>query len=381
MEMMNPLVMVDNQVKDLGNLMRQQIRLIDEEVREAFTTDQLKAIHKIYITGDGDSFHAALSSEMVFRSIAGVSCDGVSAMSFLEYCADYLPAAHPDGTLVIGISASGGTKRVYQAVDRANQVSENIITLAVSGNVDGIIGKAADRTISVILPDKGRSPGIRTYQASLIAMMLLAIRMAEARGLKTADEAGLLREELIALGDQIDSTFEASDDLAKSIAKVIKVYPYNIFVGSGPSYGTAVFSAAKIIEAAGVFSMGQDLEEWAHVENLAYPDETPTFVIAPPGKGYWRAVELAKAAKEKGRLVIAVVNQNDQEVAAYADHVFPVIGDVREEFSPLIYHIAADLVAAYLTIELGRALFQTDRPEVRERWQAMMAAHQKKKEE
>jgi glucosamine--fructose-6-phosphate aminotransferase (isomerizing) len=302
-------------------------------------------------------------------------------MSFLEYGADYLSVPQPNSVLVIGISASGGTKRVFQAIERANQVSENILTLAVSGNVDGIIGKAADRRISVKLPDKGRSPGIRTYQASLIALAILSIRMAEARGLTTMEETESLLEELVALGDQIDATFESSNELAKSVAKAVKDHSYNLFVGSGPSYGTAVFSAAKIIEAAGVFSMGQDLEEWAHVENLAYPDETPTFVIAPPGKGYWRAVELAKAAKEKGRLVIAVVNQNDQEVAQFAEYVFPVIGDVREEFSPLIYHIAADLVAAYLTIELDRALFQTNRPEVRERWRAMMTAHQKKKQD
>ena len=170
------------------------------------------------------------------------------------------------------------------------------------------------------------------------------------------------------------------DEKAKLAAKTIKGSPYILFLGSGPSFGTAVFSAAKIIEAAGVFSMGQDLEEWAHVENLAYPDGVPTFIIAPPGKGYWRAVDLAKAAKEKGRLILAVVKEGDQDVGKYADFVLPVVGDVREEFSPLVYHIAADLVAAYLTIELGRKLFQTDRPEVIERWRAMMVAQKKKSE-
>jgi len=64
-----------------------------------------------------------------------------------------------------------------------------------------------------------------------------------------------------------------------------------VMVGSGPSYGTALFSAAKMIEAAGIFVLGQDVEEWWHVERFAYPIAMPVFVIAPPGRSYWRAGE------------------------------------------------------------------------------------------
>ena len=60
--------------------------------------------------------------------------------------------------------------------------------------------------------------------------------------------------------------------------------PVLVMTGSGPSYGTALFAAAKMTETAGVFAAGQDLEEWCHVERLAYPDAMPVFVIAPPGR-------------------------------------------------------------------------------------------------
>jgi glucosamine--fructose-6-phosphate aminotransferase (isomerizing) len=295
-------------------------------------------------------------------------------MRFLEYGADYMPAVFPNDTLVVGISASGSTLRVAQALERAKQAHPNIITAVVSGDVEGRIGQKAERKISVALPDKGRSPGLRTYQASLMGLLLLAIRLAEAKGRIDLPEAVALREEFAEIAGQIDETYAAADESAKAAAKAFKDAHYMIFVGSGPSFGTAMFSAAKVVEAAGVFSIAQDLEEWAHVENLAYPDDTPTFIIAPPGKGYWRAVELAKAAKEKGRRIVAVVNAEDVQVSQYADYRLPVIGEVREEFSPLIYHIAADLFAAYLTMELGRSMFQSDRPEVRQRWAAAAAA-------
>ena len=374
MEPMHPSVMVDNQVKDLGNVMREQTHIFTKTTHHLLTDEEFKSIHQVYTVGDGDSFHAALATEMAFKSIPKINCEPMSAMRFLEYGADYIPSKFPNDTLVVGISASGSTKRVAQALERIKKSHQNVITIALSGNVEGRVGKEADRKFSVALPDKGRSPGIRTYQASLMGLVLLAIRIAEAKGQINQSEVGLLTEEFGVIADNIEKTAEAVDTPAKAAAKALKDANYMVFVGSGPSFGTATFSAAKVIEAAGVFSIAQDLEEWAHVENLAYPDNTPTFLIAPPGKGYWRAIELAKAAKEKGRRVIAVVKEDDQEVTKYTDHVLPVIGDVREEFSPFIYHIAADFFAAYLTMELGRSLFQTDRPEVLERWARMAAA-------
>jgi len=35
---------------------------------------------------------------------------------------------------------------------------------------------------------------------------------------------------------------------------------------------------------------------------------------------------------------------------------------VREECSPLLYHLFADYVASYVAERLGRSLFQSDRP-------------------
>jgi hypothetical protein len=48
----------------------------------------------------------------------------------------------------------------------------------------------------------------------------------------------------------------------------------------------------------------------------------------------------------------------------HAHVVLPVHGEVREEFSPLLYHLFADYVASYVAARLGRSLFQSDRPEL-----------------
>ena len=176
------------------------------------------------------------------------------------------------------------------------------------------------------------------------------------------DEAHVLRQELTVLADVVDVTTNAIKERCREVADTIADASAMVMVGSGPSYGTALFGAAKVVEAAGIFAVGQDLEEWWHVERFAYPVDMPVFVIAPPGRSHWRAGDLAATARALGRRVIAVTHKDDTEVTRHAHSVLPVHGEVREEFSPLLYHLFADYVASYVAERLGRALFQSDRP-------------------
>lgn len=370
MDPMEASVMV-KQVEDLPTVMREQTQPFDMLVRNVLTPLEYLSLRRVFIVGDGDSYHAAMASEFVFENIARIPCEPMSAQRFLDYGAEWMPVSNPNSILVVGISASGRTQRVLQSMERARKFGA--LTIGLTGTEGSPLTKAAERSIVVALPDKGPSPGIRTYSATLMGLALLAIRIGELKNRYHQDEANAMRKEISGLGSIIEATTKASDKPTRDAGNALADANIMIWVGSGPSYGTAIFSAAKTVEAAAVFAVGQDLEEWWHVEKFAFPKDMPTFIVAPPGRSYWRAVELAKTAREMGRRIVAVVQDDDKEIAPLADYVFPVVGQVREEFSPLVYHIAADLFAAHLTDKLGRKLFQTDNPGFRS---AMAAAVQ-----
>jgi glucosamine--fructose-6-phosphate aminotransferase (isomerizing) len=84
---------------------------------------------------------------------------------------------------------------------------------------------------------------------------------------------------LSALCGPIAATAAAIKDQCRDVAGIAAASPALVMTGSGPSYGSALFAAAKMTETAGVFAAGQDLEEWCHVERFAYPDAMPVFVI------------------------------------------------------------------------------------------------------
>ena len=361
MEPLKPEVMF-GQVAGLADDLRQLTRPFEQQVRAVLTPSEWQAVKKVYLTGDGDSYHASCAAEMAFQVIADVACEPLSAQRFLDYGAAWMRPAAPPHTLVIATSASGGTERVVQAIERAKEYGA--LTVALTGTPNSAVTQVADRSVVVELPHKERSPGIRTYQASLMGMLLVAIQLAERRGRYAQEETDRLRQELIALADVVDATTNAIQAGCREVADMIAASPIVVMLGSGPSYGTALYSAAKLVEAAGVFVLGQDLEEWWHVERFAYPLDMPVFVIAPPGRSHWRAQSVAALARGLGRRVIAVTHTDDTEVTRHAHMVLPVQGEVREEFSPLLYHLFASYVAAHVAERLGRCPFQSDRPEL-----------------
>lgn len=361
MEPLKPEVMV-RQVEGLAGDLRELTRPFDQRIHTVLTPLEWRAVRKVYLTGDGDSYHASCAAEMAFEAIADVTCEPMSAQRFLDYGTARMRHAVRHQTLVVATSASGGTRRVVQAIERAKE--HGALTIALTGTPHSAVTQVADRTIVVELPQRERSPGIRTYQASLLGMLLVAIQLGAMQNTYHQDEANVLRHELAALADVVDATTDAIKERCREVADMIADTPTMVMVGSGPSYGTALFSAAKVVEAAGVFAVGQDLEEWWHVERFAYPVDMPVFVIAPPGRSHWRAGDLAATARSLGRRVVAVTHKDDTEVTRHACAVFPVQGEVREEFSPLLYHLFASYVASYVAARLGRALFHSDRPEL-----------------
>ena len=352
--------LIKDQLNTLGDIHRNDYKKIERSIKACFSSLELASVHRVYAFGDGDSYHAALAAEMAFNEFAKIRYTPHSAMRFLEYSAEYLPINFPRDTIVLGISASGNTTRVAQGLERVKNLSNQCLVTAVAGNVKSPVAKAANKILDVQLPDLGRIPGVRTYTASLMGLIGLAIRIGVIKRHYHMEEGNNLRKEIVEMADLVEKTYEASIKPAKKAVEIIKDFPFVSYVGSGPSFGTAWFSSAKIVEACGLFSIAQDLEEWMHVERFAYPLDYPVVIIAPPGKSYWRAAKFVQGAKTVGHPVISVISEDDKEISSMSDVIFPVKGNVREAFSPLLYYVPGTYLAYELAKTIGRNMFLSD---------------------
>ena len=356
MEPMNPEVML-KQVEYAGDLLRNDFEKIDQNVRACFSHEDLKRIQRVYALGDGDSWFAAMALEMAFLEFAGVDYFPVNAMQFQSYAADAIPLDFPQNNLIVGISASGGSVRVVQSIEKVQVIHDQLKVASLIGKVDSSLGKLSRHVIHAEIPQFGPSPGVLTYMASMLGLVALALYIGEAKGILSPDEVVARKQEIIGLAGGIDKTLAAAMQVGKAAAKGVAGADFMSFVGSGPGYGTAWFSGAKVVEAAGVFCPAQDLEEWAHVEGLAYPMDFPVYLIAQPGKAYWRAEKLAGYQKTLGHRLMIVADAKDTFMQEKADYFFPVFGDVPEVFSPLAYFVPSCVLACCMAIELNRLPF------------------------
>ena len=153
-----------------------------------------------------------------------------------------------------------------------------------------------------------------------------------------------MRERLKGTADAIEATIPAIEERTRELAEAVADQTNFVFVGDGPNYATALFSAAKVIEAAGRHAMGQDTEEWAHLQYFVNVDpETTPLHHFPAGRGHGRAAELVEVMRRIGRTVIAIVPEADQQIVPGVDWVLPVVGEVPEVFSPMVYAVAGEL--------------------------------------
>jgi len=350
------------QIDTLPDLLRNIAQPFDVAARAAFSFELCTSVKRIYLVGCGDSHHAPTGAELAFHQLAGVPTQALNAMTFSRYTAPFLADTGPNTNLVIAVSVSGVVARTVETLRMAKQAGA--MTVALTGNPDGPLAAAADMVFQTTvppLPDEMRGmivPGVRSYLSSQVALYSAAIRIGEVRGNITTAEADGYRAELLALADAVERTAVACEPVARELVQKWKDEREFVFVGSGPSYGVAMFSAAKMLEASGESSMAQEIEEWAHIQYFAAPKTTPTILISMGGNDKNRAVEVGAAMQAIGRGTAGILPEGETEISPHMDAVLPIVGEVRECFSPIVTSIPGEILAAERAEALGTDYFQ-----------------------
>ncbi|MBX3085027.1 MAG: SIS domain-containing protein [Anaerolineae bacterium] len=350
------------QIDTLPELVRQIAKPFDVSARSTFDFELCTSVKRIYLVGCGDSYHASVGAELAFHQLAGVPTQALSSLTFSRYTVGYLPETGPNTNLVIAVSVSGGVSRTIESLRLA--IKAGATGIALTGAAQAPLAQSTKKVFQTTvppLPDELAGmvvPGVRSYLASQMALYSAAIRIGEVRGHLTTAQADGLRAELLGLADVMEATIKVCEPVAKELVTGWKQAKEFVFVGGGPLYGAAMFSAAKVLEASGDPAMAQETEEWTHLQYFTEDPPTPTILLDAAGFDADRMEELARAAQSIGRSVVAVVPEGEQAISQYAKAVMPIKGQVRECFAALIHSIPGELIAAERATALGAKYFR-----------------------
>ena len=341
-----------DQIMSQPALLREVVAPATQQVAEALRDVQPQRWQAIYTAGCGDSYYAGLACEMAFARFCRLPVKALAAMPFARYEAEQAPT--PAG--LFGISNSGAVARSIEAVALAR--AAGLDTIAVTGREGSGIAREAAVTVAVPVAPMGRAPGIRSYTVQLVSLLLCAIRVGELRQVLTGAEADRWRRRLVELADGMTATIAAADTPAREAAERLGDHEDWVFLGSGPGYATALFSAAKLVESCGANAWGQDIEEWGHIQFFNAQARTPTCLIAPPGRSLDRALELLPHIKAVGRYTLAIGHGDPVSLPVPVDTFLPVPESIPELFTPLVYCLAGELLAYHLAEVRQSRFFQ-----------------------
>jgi len=357
---------MEAEVLSLPKLIREQVPVIDERVRVAFTKKDFEHIRQVILTGCGDSYYAGLGTRFFFNKVCAVPAQGLNAMDTGRYV---IFDADPDlarDTLVMTTSVSGGVTRTVEAMRIAKH--KGALTVAITGHPEAPLAQACSHMIDCTIPnlpnpDDDIIPGVRSYRMTLIVHYLLALRFAVLTGRLSQEDADTYRARLLATADAIERTIEKSTGAVHALVDSLAGHDYFLFVGHGPHRASAEFSAAKIIEAAGLSAYGQDTEEWAHIQHYenARP-AMPTFLFCSGQRGHDRVQHLVPHIRNTGRTLVGILSDGCADDHTGFDHVLRVYGGTDEFLTPVVYPVLPELFAAYLANALGVTFFREEFP-------------------
>jgi glucosamine--fructose-6-phosphate aminotransferase (isomerizing) len=344
------------EIHQQGEIIAQRIDNLTADVAATVSSLEADRITCIQQIGCGDSHFAGWAAKLAFQKLAALPLIPAQAYEFAAYDAD----ASPDTALAVGVSVSGKVGSTITAIERARE--RKIPTLAITNTPGSAITRAAERTIVTNLHSPGDVdvPGTLSYLGSLTTLYLLAIHLGLARGRLTQPEADQHRHSLkqihLSLREIVLTNFPLVEQYA---GRHFYESPILYFIGGGPNYGTALFGRAKLLEAAPVPCIAQEVEEWAHLEYFLTSFDTQVIFIAPAGPGRARALDMMRNVNQANGDVIAIADPADSQVADLAREIWPVPPQ-EEMFSPIACSVPLDILAYGAMVTQGSAPFRLD---------------------
>jgi glucosamine--fructose-6-phosphate aminotransferase (isomerizing) len=319
----------------------------DESEREhrAALGARLAGARRVYLTGCGTAYHAALVGRSLLADFTNgqVHAHAVEAFELAHY---ERTVPGPADVLLV-LSHSGKPTATNAALARARSAGAFCVT--VTGYRESLAARNAQAVLSVGYEESLAMAYTISYSLMLTALADLAVSTVAA---SAGDEgtAVLLQSQVQAVAQSHRAALALEGEV-RAVAERLARHDRWIFAGAGGNYATALEAALKMQETNYTASFGMQMEEVLHGP-VAMLGDTVLVVIAPPGAGRTRALDLLRAARILGAPTVALGEVGDGELQQAAD-AFLALPTGPEALSPLPYHVPLHLLSYWLAVVRG----------------------------
>lgn len=281
-----------------------ELNMSDEEIR---------GIHKLFIVACGSAYHAGVTGKYVMEGLARIPVEVDIASEFR-----YRDPIIEEGDYVVIISQSGETADSLAALREAKKRGAR--TLGIINVVGSSIAREADNVMYTWAGPEIAVATTKAYQTQLIAMYLLSIRFAKARGkIDDAQEKALI-DDLKALPEQIRMQLASKADIQKFANRYLAA-EHVFFIGRGIDYAISLEGSLKLKEISYVHSEAYPAGELKHGTISLIEDGRLVVAVLTQPDLIKKEISNIVEVKSRGAFVMAVTTVGNTEVEKTADYV------------------------------------------------------------
>jgi glucosamine--fructose-6-phosphate aminotransferase (isomerizing) len=309
---------------------------------------RLQETRRLQIVACGTSWHAGLVGKFLIEQIARIPVE-------VDYASEYRyrDPILDRGTLAVAITQSGETADTLAALREAR--GRGAATLAICNVVGSLATREAEGTFYTHAGPEIGVASTKAFTAQLVALYLLALRLAEARQTLSCDEIHQHLDALKGLPGLIERTL-ACDAAVQQVARRHYQKANALYLGRGSTYPIALEGALKLKEVSYIHAEGYPAGEMKHGPIALINEDVPVIALVTADRLFDKVAGNVQESKARGASVVLVTD-------ACADRFSGVLDPARDSIIqvpaaspfllPIVMAVPLQLLAYHVAVHRG----------------------------
>jgi glucosamine--fructose-6-phosphate aminotransferase (isomerizing) len=290
--------------------------------------EMLKDSKRVFITGIGTSYHAALMGEWLLKA-AGVDARAIMSSDFALYFDSM--GLRPDDAVIV-MAHSGVKQYSTMALEKA---------IAADATVISVGSFIADHPGSQLVLRTTEREKSAAFTASHLAAMTVLAQVATELG------ATDFRDPLHALPEQVAGILDRENEILSIARDAVERRIYTM--GAGPNAVSAIEAVIKVREAAYGWIDALPAEQFLHGPMVAFNEGDLAVIINVTGAASERVGQISAALDAMGGKLWIV----GQSVEATPNATVFELPETAEVISPLLTVVPMQILAYQMAVEKG----------------------------
>ena len=308
------------------------------------TSEMLAGLERLYIVACGSAYHVGMVAKYVMEELADIPVEVDLASEFR-----YRNPKLMKDSMVIVVSQSGETADSLAALRLAKE--KGVPVLGIVNVVGSSIARESDHILYTYAGPEISVATTKAYSTQLIAVYLLAIQAAFAKGLISEERYGELIAELGRLPEKIQKTLDDKERIQWFASKYANAKDI-FFIGRGIDYAISLEGSLKMKEISYIHSEAYAAGELKHGTISLIEDGTLVVGVVTQKALFEKTLSNMVETKSRGAYLMGLTLYGNYNIEDNAD--FSVyVPKTEQYFTTSLAIVPLQLMGYYVSVAKG----------------------------